>query len=373
MTQERAVATFFDLVRIDSPTFHEARVAEYCADALTCLGFDVAVDGTEKVTGSDTGNLIARLPGTAPGTRIALSAHMDTVEPARGIEPVLGSDGVIRPAGPTILGADDKCGIAAILEALRRIVGRQQPHAAIQVILTVAEEVGLVGAKALDPSLINADLVLVLDADGDVGGIVVAAPTHFTFRAEFHGVAAHAGVSPEKGVSALAMAADAVSAMTLGRFDERSTANIGTITGGVATNVVAPDAVVTGECRSLDAERVEEIRGAMDAAMRQAAAKHGGSVDIAWVREYAGYSVEPDSPGYRLVEASCTDVGLAVRPYATGGGADSNILAEAGVPVVALASGMRAVHSLDEHLRVADLELLVALLEAIIGRAVAEA
>jgi tripeptide aminopeptidase len=299
----------------------------------------VTFDDTRALTGSDTGNLIAWLPGTAPGTSIGMSAHMDTVGDLVQVEPVVGEDRVVRPAGDTILGADDKAGLASIIEAVRRIAERGDPHAGIQVLFSV-------------------------------GGIVAAAPTHYTFRAEFQGKAAHGGVEPENGVSALVMAARSVAAMDLGRLDEATTANIGTITGGVATNIVAADAVMTGECRSLDVERVDEVRAAMEKAMLDAAAATGGTVDVAWRTEYHGYRVMEDSPAYRLVTGAMGDIGVEPRPFRTGGGADANVFAAAGVGAVALSGGMYDVHCPGEHIAVSDLELMTALLEAVVARAV---
>ncbi|MDY0088344.1 MAG: M20/M25/M40 family metallo-hydrolase, partial [Coriobacteriia bacterium] len=237
MSTERLISRFLDLVRIDSPSGEEAAVAHHCATALEAMGFAVCTDDTMAVTGSDTGNLIAELPGTVAGAPVLLlSAHLDCVEPCRGVEPVV-RDGVVFSAGETVLGADDKAGIAAIFEALERVLADEAPRGDIRVVLTVGEERGLRGAKALDPASAAADLCLVLDADGEPGGIVTAAPTHYTFVAEFTGTAAHAGVEPEAGRSALVMAAAAIDAMVLGRLDEHTTANVGTISGGTATNV----------------------------------------------------------------------------------------------------------------------------------------
>ncbi len=370
MSDERLLETFLDLVRIDSPTLSEGAVAEYCAAVLRGAGATVRSDDTSAVTGSETGNLIADLPGTGGGRTVVLSGHMDTVEPGCGVEPLVGEDRVVRSAGDTVLGADDKAGVAAILEVVRRLAERDEPHPPVRVILSVAEEIGLVGAKALDPAeLDGAGFVLVLDAAGDVGTLVTAAPTHITFRAEFHGTASHAGVSPELGRSALLMASKAVCAMELGRLDDGTTANIGTIEGGTVTNVVAEHAVMTGECRSLDRARVEEVRAGMDRSMREAADAEGGAVDIVWCEEYAGYTVAPDDEIFEMAAAACHDVGVEPRPQATGGGADSNVFAAAGVPVLALGCAMRDVHSPAESIAVADLELLAALAEAFVGRA----
>jgi tripeptide aminopeptidase len=365
---DRLLETFLDLVRIDSPTRREADVAAYCARALSELGCEVRFDDTTDLTGSDTGNLIAMLPAVGSTRTLVLSAHMDCVEPCTGVEPVVSDDGVVTSAGETVLGADDKAGIAAILEALRRMTEEDRPHPAVLIILTVAEENGLLGAKALDPGVVNGDVCLVLDADGAPGGIVVGAPTHYTFVATFIGAASHAGVAPEEGRSAIAMASRAICAMPLGRLDAQTTANIGTISGGSATNVVPPTTTVTGECRSLNRDRVEQVHSAMDQVMREAARSGGGSVDIAWTREYDGFVTPEDSPVLALVMAACGDIDLEPSAFTTGGGSDGNVFAACGVPTVVLSCGMRAVHSTAERIAVSDLHALTDLLVAVAAR-----
>ena len=362
----RVVETFLELVRIDSPSREEAACAAYCAYALTDVGCSVAFDDTAKATGSDTGNLIAELPGTLPGT-LVLSAHLDTVEPGRGVEPVV-SDGVIFSAGDTILGADDKCGLAAAIECVRRIAESGEPHPTLRCVFTVQEEVGLTGAKHLDPAHAHGDLCLVLDADGAPGGIIIGAPTHMTFKAVFLGKAAHAGVSPELGVSAIEMASRAIDRMELGRLDEQSTANVGSIQGGTATNVVAARVEITGECRSLDSVRVERIRTAMSDAMESAARESGGSVEIAWQTEYEGFLLDEDSPLVDLVRDACLSAGLTPSTRTTGGGSDANILAAKGVPTLALSSGMQGVHGVSEQIAIADIEALADLCVAVVRR-----
>ncbi len=362
----RLLETFLDLVRIESPSGHEASCASYCADALRSAGCTVRFDESARVTGSDGGNLIAELPGTVPAT-LVLSAHFDTVQPCTGVEPVV-ADGVVYSAGPTILGADDKAGLAAAIECVRRFAAGGAPRPTLRCVFTVQEEVGLVGAKALDPAHASGDLCLVLDAAGSPGGIVVAAPTHYTFDAHFIGRAAHAGVSPEMGVSAIAIAADAIARMELGRLDDITTANIGTIAGGAATNVVAGRCDVTGECRSLERERVESLRAQMDATMRAAAADAGGQVEITWNLEYEGFRVDVDDPLAVLVERACRDVGLEPAMFTTGGGSDANILARSGVPVLALSCGMAGVHGTDEHITLEDLNALADLCCAVASR-----
>jgi tripeptide aminopeptidase len=362
----RLLSTFLDLVRIDSPTGFERECALYCEQALLAAGCDVHFDDSAVSTGSNTGNLIAVLPGSAPGI-LGLSAHMDCVEPCRGVEPLVDA-GVIVSAGETILGADDKVGLAAAIEAVRCLADSAENHLTIKLVFTVQEEIGLHGAKHLSEADAACDLCLVLDAAGAPGGIVVGAPTHYTFAAEFTGRAAHAGVQPERGISAIRMAADAISRMELGRLDESTTANVGSISGGGATNVIAAHCLLTGECRSLNRERVEEVRAAMDSALRSAADKHGGSVEIVWTCEYEGFSAAKDEPSVQLVSAACVDIGLTPVLYTTGGGSDANVLAAMGVDTLALACGMSGVHSAEERLAVADMEALTALVLAVAGR-----
>jgi tripeptide aminopeptidase len=369
LSDDRLLATFLDLVRIDSPTGSEAAVASYVAEALGAAGMDVMVDASAPATGSDTGNLVAVLPASAPGRTLVLSAHMDTVEPGRGIEPVM-VDGVVRSAGETVLGADDKAGIAAIVESMRRLSESARPHAKVRVVVTVGEEQGLLGAKHLSAEATEGDIALVLDADGEPGGIVTAAPTHHTFTAMFLGRSAHAGVEPEKGISAIVMASHAIAGMDLGRLDAETTANIGSIGGGRATNVVAETAMVTGECRSLDPDRASAVRDAMDHAMHTAANEAGGSVTVTWHKEYDGFRFAEDDPALRFVKDACVDAGLSPRTFATGGGSDGNIFASHGTPTFVLSSGMRDVHSTGEWIAVADLEALARLLDAALARAV---
>lgn len=364
----RVLGTFLEAVRIDSPSGEEAAFGAWCAERLRAVGCTVRFDETGPDCGSDCGNLIAEFPGTGDGMVVVLSAHLDTVEPGRGIVPVV-TDGVVRSSGDTVLGADDKGGIAAILEALQRVKEDGLITAPVRVLLTTGEELGLQGAKALDPAECTGDLCLVLDAHEPVGGIVSAAPTQYTFRAEFFGTAAHAGVEPEKGVSALRMAARAVATMPFGRLDERTTANVGEIRGGGPTNVVTASTVIRGECRSIDPQRAEEVRSRMDDAMRAAAAEAGGTVDIAWTLEYAGFRFDADDPAMRMLTGACADIGVTPHIFDTGGGSDANILTANGLPSVVLSCGMTDVHSTSESIAVADLTALSDLLVAVLLRA----
>jgi tripeptide aminopeptidase len=364
----RVLETFLEAVRIDSPAGQEARFAAWCAQRLWALGCDVRFDETGPITGSDSGNLIAEQRGTASGPVIVLSAHMDTVEPGRGIVPVV-EGGVVRSKGRTILAADDKAGVAAILEALERVREQQVAIPTVRVLLTTGEEMGLQGAKALDAAECVGDVCLVLDAHGSVGGIVAAAPTQYTFNATFTGVSAHAGVEPEKGVSAIAMAAAAICRMRIGRIDFETTANVGEIAGGHATNVITESVVMRGECRSIDTAKVDALRTEMEDAMQAAAADAGGSVRTLWSEEYQGYRFSEDDPYLRLVEDALRGLGIEPVLFDTGGGSDGNVLHGKGLPSIVLSCGMTDVHGVDESLEVRDLELLADLLVAVLLKA----
>ncbi|MDR1712550.1 MAG: M20/M25/M40 family metallo-hydrolase [Coriobacteriales bacterium] len=406
MNSQRLVNTFLELVQLDSPSRHEGAVAAYCRQALEAAGCTVRFDDSAAATGSDTGNLIAELParlasgesgagtgvgagadagagagasagtgtGTAPASgipavpKVYFSAHMDTVSPGEGIKPLV-EDGIIRPSGPTILGGDDKGGVAPIIELIRTLAESDEPHPAIGVLLSTCEEISLRGAKAMDYSGFAGEPCFVLDADGQPGGAIIGAPFHDAFTATFHGIAAHAGVRPEAGVSAINLAAAAIASMELGRLDAETTANIGTIQGGAANNIVADTCVVTGECRSLGAERLQEVHAAMDAALHAAAASvEGASVDVQWVVEYPGFMLTEDDPLVQLVLEEAAGLGLPAKATVTGGGSDANILADAGLKPVVLATGMDGIHSLGEQLRVKDLEDITNLIIAIVRR-----
>ena len=250
INRERILTEFFELVRTDSPTKSERFIANMLKNRLQDLGMSVTEDNAGEVIGGDCGNVLAYLKGTLPMAPIVLfSAHMDTVQPCLNIEPVL-NDGLITSAGPTILGADDKSGIVPILEALRTVQEQAIPHGDIQVIFSVAEEGGLNGSKNIDKTQLKADFGFVLDSGGKPGEIILEAPGQDRINVTINGKAAHAGVEPENGISAIVVAAQAISRLQTGRIDDETTSNIGTIQGGRATNIVADRVEVTCETRS---------------------------------------------------------------------------------------------------------------------------
>ena len=366
MNPTRLLDLFCEIVRIESPSRREAAMAARCADELRGLGFSVRFDDSAAQTGADTGNLVAHLPGTAPG-HVVLSAHMDTVQPCAGIEPVV-EDGVVRSAGDTILSADDKAGIAAILEGVRSVVEGGAPRPDVTVLLTTCEEQHLLGSGALAPDALPAGApCYVLDADGAPGTVITGAPCHWTLEAAFVGRASHAGVVPEAGVSAIQMAAAAIEAMPLGRLDEATTANVGFIEGGGATNVVPDTCALAGECRSLYAERAEAQKEAMTEALEAAAARFGGAVSIEWTKSYDAVLFDEEDELVQAIVRASRAAGLEPRFHRSGGGSDANVLAARGVRPVTLGVGMAAFHSVDEHIAVDDLEGAARLVEALIA------
>lgn len=367
---QRLVRTFMELVRVDSPTFEEGAFADDVEARLQQLGLSTWRDDTVAATGCDTGNLFGRLDGLEGMPTLAFMAHMDTVEPGRGIEPVVDGD-VVKSSGSTVLGADDKAAAAVIVEALTTLQEAGHPHGDVIVVFTVAEEKGLLGVKAMAADAFEADHSFVLDAGGQVGRVVSSAPTQNTIRAVIHGKAAHAGVEPEKGVDALAAAARAIASMRLGRIDEETTANIGRIEGGRATNIIADRIELAGEARSHDPAKLEAQTQTMIAALR-ATEESGCWADIEVVEEYRGFSFEGDEPIMRLFERACARIGIEPVMKPTGGGSDANLLNSRGHTALALGLGMEQAHSVDEHLRVADLVAGHDLVLALIAEAMAD-
>lgn len=355
MDATRLLDSFLEMVQIDSPSRREAKMAAYCENELERLGFRVEFDEAQKITGSDTGNLIAELPGTVKG-HVILSAHMDCVDPCIGVVPVV-EDGVVRATGNTILGSDDKAGIAAIFEAVASVLEAGGPRPDITVLLTTCEELSLLGSGALHEDLfIDEPTCLVFDADGKPGTIILGAPFHYTLNAEFSGKAAHAGVEPENGRSAIQMAAAAISTMELGRIDECTTANVGVIEGGHEVNIVAEKCMIRGECRSLHEDRVAVRKAQMTEACEKAAAQFDGEVQMKWVEDYPGILYdENDSLVQTLVEAAQA-AGLEPGFSVSGGGSDANIMRGKGARAITLSTGMSNFHCSEEFILVKDLE-----------------
>ena len=355
MNEKRLVATLMELVRIDSESRNEQRFQHYLREKLDALGLKTFEDDSKTITGWKAGNLIGVLEANADMPGVLFCCHSDTVQPGVGIEPICES-GVIRSAGKTILGADDKAGIAILLEVMQTLRETQTPHGRIELVFTVGEEIGLIGAKALDATQLHATHGYVLDSGGKVGGIVVASPTLYTMEAVFRGRAAHAGMEPEKGASAIEMGARAIAQMQLGRLDPLTTANVGTFQGGTATNIVADEAKLTAEVRSVDMERCQAQLQAMEQAMQVAAGSMGGTVDIEVRQQTTGYALPKQGKAVRLAEEAIRAAGRDPVHLVIGGASDANELMLRGIETANLSIGYENVHTEDEYIPVVELE-----------------
>ncbi len=344
-------------------------VADRVTAALDALGLEWDEDGAGPVVGSSMGNILCRLPGRVEtGTPIFLCAHLDTVPPAGPIEPVV-EDGVVRNAGGTILGADDKAAVAVMLEATRRIVAEGMPHAGIELLFTPKEEVGLLGAYAFDHTRLEAALGYVYDQAAPIGEITLGAPTQSSIHARFHGRASHAGMYPEDGRSAIFAAARAIADMRLGRIDHQSSANVGVIAGGTARNIVPEWCSFEAEVRSRAQGTLAALVQEMLDAIGFAASTSDCTAETDVQETYRGYVFRDDEPAIRLAASALRRAGYEVTTAFSGGGADANVFNERGLPCVNLANGMAEIHTADEHVAVADLDGMVEVTLALVAEA----
>jgi tripeptide aminopeptidase len=351
--RERLVADFAGLCETASPSRGERAVAQLVAAELRACGLDVAEDASAERTGSDTGNLLARIPGPAGAPTVLLCAHLDTVPLAAPVE-VLREHGRLTNRNEGILGADNKAAVAVLLGVARRFAASGAP-VGIELLFTTCEEVALLGAKELTHDL-QADFGFVFDHATPLGDLIVAAPSYYRVEAHVHGAAAHAGIRPEAGHSAIAAAAEAIASMSLGRLDDETTANVGTIEGGTAANVVAERCTVTLEARSLDdAKAGEAVSGIVDA-FTEACADMECDVETTVERLFRAYRLPPSSPPVVAATAALEALGIEPTPIATGGGSDANVFVANGLPVVNVADGTVGNHQPDESIAVATLE-----------------
>lgn len=358
LNRRRLLDTFYQLLRINSPSGEESTIAAHVAKLLTGLGASVRSDAT--------GNVLAFFSGD--GEPVLLSAHLDTVASTAGLV-IVERDGVISSDGSTIVGADDKAGLAALLEAMSTTVENKLPHPPVEMVLTVGEEVGLLGAKALDFGSLRSRRGICLDSNGPAGTIIVQGPAQVLLNAAVQGKAAHAGVAPELGISAIVVAAEAISKMKLGRVDEETTANVGIISGGTATNVIPERVDLRAEARSRDEAKLRAQFQSMIQALEEAASRHGARAAVDVEYAYRAFKLSPREDLVRLVVDSCHDLGVMPELRATGGGSDANIYNEHGIVTVNLGVGYLDPHSIGERIAVGDLVGATGLLVQILSRA----
>ncbi|MBN9653589.1 M20/M25/M40 family metallo-hydrolase [Halobacillus sp. GSS1] len=366
INKERLLNEFLELVQIDSETTQEAEIAKVLKKKFQDLGLEVLEDDAASITGHGANNLICYLEGSKKDAEpIYFTSHMDTVVPGNGVKPSI-EDGYIVTDGTTILGADDKAGVAAILEAIRSLQEQNIEHGDLQFVITVGEESGLVGAKALDASMLKAKYGYALDSDGQVGNIIVAAPTQAKINAIVKGKTAHAGVAPEKGISAITLASRAIAKMPLGRIDDETTANIGRFEGGQKTNIVCDHVEVLAEARSLNPEKMEAQVEKMKKAFQETAEEMGGEVELDVEIMYPGFKQQAGDQVVEVARSAAKRIGRESELLTSGGGSDANVIAGHGVPTVNLSVGYEEIHTTNERMPVSELEKITEFVTAIV-------
>jgi len=363
---KRLLDRFVRLCQIASPTGSERAVADNVLAELRALGVEVSEDGSAEAASAAAGNLIARIPGSGEGW-LSFFSHLDTV-PHEGEVVVVEENGVYRSRGETILGADNKAAVTVLIELAARHA-QAPPPVGLELIFTVAEEDGLRGAKELDVSALRSAYGFALDHATPIGEVIVAAPTHKRLRAAFTGQEAHSGINPEDGHNAIAAAASAIAGMKLGRLDEETTANIGVIEGGIASNVVAGHCRVLGEARSIDGERAAAVAGEMVDACTWAAGEHDCDVDVQVSEMFRGYRIDPSAEPVRLASEALRRRGHEPELVATGGGSDANALLASGFECVLLANGTEANHTPEERVSGAAIVEMLGICVAIVEEA----
>lgn len=374
INRERLAENFTMLCETDSPSWKEGKIAAVLKGIFAALGADEIIeDQSAGQTGSETGNLIIRFHGSLNKEGIFLNCHMDTVQPGVGIK-VQRTGDIFTSKDETILGSDDKSGIAAIIEAVHCIRENQLDHPPFEVILTTCEEVGLLGAKSLDPSMIRAKIGYALDSTG-FGLIITGAPAANSLEIQIRGSAAHAGLHPEWGISAITLAAQALTRVPQGRVDEESTINFGTINGGTATNIVPENVSIEGEVRSHSPEKLEllteQIRDTFTRVIEEwhdptGEARGKPAVMFHAKPDFPSMKLHPEDPVVQRIGKAARSVGIKAEHRVAGGGSDANILNGYGLQTAIVATGMTHVHSNREQVDLQDMVDLTRLILALI-------
>ncbi|WP_017548901.1 M20/M25/M40 family metallo-hydrolase [Salinicoccus carnicancri] len=366
MNKKRLIDQFMEMVQVDSETGHEREIADYLLKIFKEMDVEVYEDDTQKETGYGAGNIFVRLKGDDEKAEpVYFTVHMDTVVPGTGIKPSIEGDYIVSD-GSTILGSDDKAGIAAIIEAVRSLSESAVSHGDVEFVITVGEESGLVGAKAFDTSVLKSRYGYAVDSTGKVGTVVTSAPTQSKIEAHIHGRTAHAGVAPEEGVSAITIASKAISKMKLGRIDSETTANIGKFEGGGPTNVVTDYVNILAEARSQDDEKMEAQTKHMIDAFESAAEELGGRAEVKSEVMYSALKAREDSEVVSTVTKAAENIGREVSLISLGGGSDGNIFAGKGIDTAILGLGYENIHTTAERMPVEELAKITELIIEII-------
>lgn len=352
--KERLVNNFLNMLNQESPSFKELTMGKWLMEYFQTRGIDVFMDQSAEKIGGNCGNIIAHIKGNNGSKPLCFAAHIDQIPPCCNIKPMVEED-LIKTDGTTTLGGDDKAGIAAILEALEHVLEDGMSHREIYLLFTVCEENGLLGSKNLDTSLIPVEDVIIVDAAGPAGVLAYKAPAMRTIEVLFKGRSAHAGIEPEKGISAIKVAAEAISLMHIGRIDGETTSNIGRIEGGGATNIVPNEIKIFAEIRSHSIHKLEHETNYMMDCCKISANKYNASFEFKFDLEYSTLELSKDSYVYKLCIKSFEEEGIKPEPIITGGGSDANILCGKGYNCAIISVGMDKVHTLEETLSINDM------------------
>ncbi|HAI86441.1 MAG TPA: peptidase M20 [Firmicutes bacterium] len=360
------VDEFCALARIDAESGREGELSNVVAAKLEDLGLEVVRDDAGRRFGGETGNVIGRLPGQMGGEPILLCAHLDRVAPGCGIQPVVLEDRIVS-SGDTVLAADDIVGVVAILAGMRLALAECVDLPPIEVVFTVSEENGLAGAKYMDYSAVRSKMGYVLDAARPVGTVVLRSPTHIGLEVAIHGRAAHAGINPEEGISALQIAADSLMRIPFGKVDDHTTANMGVVKGGHATNIVCEHVDLSGEVRSLDHPRALRLAEELAECFRKTAAAHGGSAEVSISIHYPGYRIDSDSQVALRVQSALSRLGRSTVFESSMGGSDANMFNSHGIESVCLGVGFEQIHSCRESTAISELVVAAGLVRQLVA------
>ena len=360
INSQRLKETFLALVQIDSISKEEREIGRDLLARLAELGAQTEVDDAGAKVGGTMGNIIARIDGTVDAEPLLLSAHMDTVEPGKGVVPQF-ADGCFTSAGETILGADDKSALAIILEVLACLREQDMPHGPLEVVFSICEEIGLLGAKHLDPNTLTARWGYVLDTRNPEA-VITRAPAANHLKFSVFGKSAHAGSSPEKGINAIALASKAIAQLQIGRIDSETTCNIGIIQGGLATNIVPDLVVAQGEVRSHSKEKLDQVTHTIVQTFERVVTEYKGAGETERPRlktevisDFDLLAIADDAPVVELALRAADSLGFKLQPARSGGGSDANVLAGHGIQLVVLGTGMTDVHTVNESVRLDDM------------------
>lgn len=353
---EKIVQDFIELTSIDAVSYDERRVADKIKELLSSIGIDSYEDDAAKILDGTSGNIYATFHGDADIPPIMLSAHMDTVGPGKSKRPIVDkTSNTITSDGTTVLGSDDIAGVIEIIEGVRRVIASGKSHRTVELLFTVAEEVYTKGAAAFDYSKLTSKEAYCLDLSGDVGGAAIKAPTLISYKVTVNGKASHAGFAPDEGINAILAAAEAISKIKQGQVDEESTVNIGTIKGGVATNIVSEECECAGEIRSYSHDKALSLLKSVEESFLTAAKKHDATIDFTYEVHFKAYEVTQDDSVVKRFDEACALLGIGSRHVNTFGGADNHQFNAHGIKGIVLSCGMENVHTTDEYIKIDNL------------------